>query len=81
MSCTIPGSDKVEQKFIGHFLLKMQEQNKLMRSSSVLAKKQHNITRNNTTTYSQISQCIPSSGAEIDGDRLLSEAQIAQLAS
>ena len=23
MGCTIPGSDKVEQKFIGHFLQKM----------------------------------------------------------
>ena len=56
----------------------------MMRSSSVLAKKQHNITRNNTT-FSQISQNIPSSGVEILGgnesERLLSEAQTAQIAS
>ena len=47
----------------------------MMRSSSVLAKKQHNITRNNTT-FSQISQHLPSAGAENvfggnEGERLL----------
>ena len=57
----------------------------MMRSSSVLAKKQHNITRNNTT-FSQISQHLPSAGAENifggnEGERLLSEAQIAQIAN
>ncbi len=58
----------------------------MMRSSSVLAKKQHNITRNNTATYSQISLNVPSGGGEIvfggnEGEKLLSEGQVAQMES
>ena len=59
----------------------------MMRSSSVLAKKQHNITRNNTNnTFSQISVNMPYAGGEIvfggnPGEKLLSASQIAQIES